>query len=150
MQKKATVVFLGAALFLFTAATVMAVHDVGTPIGWVSGGGTIVLMQGQTFDWRARYCAETPEPIRNAAWSVTRPLTPFFGADPKFLGDLEADHNGEHMHTIQHLISVPQDAKPGVYHGHVAIVGTRNSHQRTSRGVLPNTLKVVIHVIPAQ
>jgi len=71
-----------AVLLLALTGTAIAFHGNPSPVNWISGGDPIVLMQGQTYDWKARFCIESHNELQisNACWSATPTLAPFLGS----------------------------------------------------------------------
>lgn len=154
MKKSTRITGLLAVLLLALAGTAIAFHGDATPITWLTGGDTMVLMQGQTSVWKARFCVETHQEIyiKDASWTATESLSQLFGSGPHFLGDLR---DGP-IYTIQQNITVPETLKRGLYSGNIAIIGTRvplepsPRNTDSKRQVIPHTLQLQIHVVDSQ
>ncbi len=113
-------------------------------VGWLTGGGEIVLVQGQTFDYEASFCAERP--ITNAYWAVTSQLHPFFGSEPKFIADFIEP---ERVYTFRYQIQVPPDLPPGAFQGKVMVLGTHGNAPGVARSPNPELLKLTVSVVAA-
>jgi hypothetical protein len=124
-------------------------------VSWITGGDPVVVMQGQSYDWKARFCVESHGElmISSACWTSTATLGAFFGSSCESLGDLQ---DGP-IYSIQRHIVVPPDLKPGLYTGNIAIIGTRTHLENDKgkppttpgRGVVAKTLPLQIHVVEA-
>ena len=113
------------------------------PIHWVSGGGTLVAVKGEIFEFEARFFSDVL--ISNAHWfaqSLESIVGPTGSAAP--LGNLEADR----VYTIERSILVPYDLPTGVYAGALLIYHHRETGNPSGE-VIPETLAIKIYVIEA-
>lgn len=143
MQKKTRRVLLVAFLFLYGWAAVLVAQR-RPPIHWVSGGETLVVMHGETFDFEAEFFSDIP--ISNAHWWVSQGLDPLFiqtgSVTP--IGNVEANH----VYTIRHRIFVPEGLETRLFQGELQVYHHKESGNQSVQ-VFPEVLQLKFYVMEA-
>ena len=140
MRKLRTLVF--AAFVLMCMAADMASAQRRPPVQWVSGGGTLVAVQGEDFQFEASFFSTVPIP--NAHWWASFGLEPVLGrtGSPTPIGAIEANR----VYTIRHRVHISENLGVGVYAGIVQVYHHKESGNPSQR-VYPEVLKVKIYVM---
>lgn len=140
MRKLRTVAF--AALVLMCIAAHVASAQRRPPVQWVSGGGTLVVVQGEELEFEASFFSTVPIPA--AHWWASLALEPLFGwtGSQTPIGQVEANR----IYTIRHHIRVPENFPARLYSGIVQVYHHKETGDPSQR-VYPEVLPVKIYVM---
>ncbi len=130
-------VFLSLLVICMSSASAVADRP---PIHWLSGGHTWVVLQGETFEFEARFISDVA--IEDAYLATTGSMLPFFGHTGHYapLGDFEANK----VSKIKYRIDVRQDMRPGLHVGTIFVfVEKRPGFNK----IIPQVLHVTIYVV---
>ena len=113
------------------------------PIHWLNEGETIVIRQGETIEFEARFYSDIA--IGNPAWCFSASLQPLFGVVALRIGQLPPIEP-DRIYTIRVPIHAPANLHTKPYNGELAIFRWPRD---PSESAIPYALPIRIYVTEA-
>ncbi len=144
------------ATFFFVAFVTLAAPTISflpaqnrPPVHWVSGGESIVVKQGESYDFQAQFYSDlavtgAASVMKGKILSLVSPEPANGGGVLSQIGDVEPNR----IYSIRYHLQVPQNLPLGEYPGILTVVNWKR-YDTAGTQVFPENLRVKIYVLDA-
>jgi hypothetical protein len=148
-MKKSVCLLFGALVMLAGPTSSFLTAQNRPPLHWVSGGESIVVKQGEAFDFQAQFYSDVA--ITDARWVIMGRMESLIysehsanrGAIP--IGNVEPNR----IYSIRVHLQVPQNFAPGLYTGDMRVFTPKYLSGSDGWQFFPEFLRVKFYVMDA-